>query len=63
MEEFYSVREVAQMLKLDETTILKWLRAGKLQGKKLGKQWRIARADLREFTAIEGAARKDAENA
>ncbi len=53
MDEYYTTREVAQMLKLDETTILKWLRAGKLRGKKLGKQWRISKDDFKEFTAIE----------
>ena len=53
MDEFYIVREVARLLKLDEVTILRWLRVGKLRGKKLGKQWRVSKDDLMAFTAIE----------
>lgn len=53
MDEFYIVREVARLLKLDEVTILRWLRAGKLRGKNPGKQWRISEDDFKELTAIE----------
>ena len=51
MLKLYTVREVAHILKLDEVTIERWLRQGKLPGKKLGKQLRIRKDDLDEFTS------------
>ena len=54
MEELYSARAVAQMLGLNERTILRWLRSGKIRGKKLGKQWWISRSDLNEFSRTAG---------
>lgn len=41
--------EVAEVLKLAEKTVKDWLRAGKLQGVKIGKVWRVRRVDLEAY--------------
>lgn len=43
---FLTVKEVSEMLKMNEVTILRYLRSGKLIGYKLGKDWRIEEKDL-----------------
>lgn len=44
-----TVEEVAQRLRYRPATIQSWLRQGKLRGKKIGKEWRIALADLQQW--------------
>jgi len=42
-----TVREVADLLRVDVVTVRRWLKAGKLKGFKLGwKSWRVWRKDL-----------------
>ncbi len=41
--------QVAGRLQIHERTVARWLRAGYLRGFKLGKEWRIAPADLSAF--------------
>ena len=43
---FLTVKEVSEMLKMNEVTILRYLRSGKLIGYKFGKDWRIEEKDL-----------------
>ncbi|WP_018085181.1 MEDS domain-containing protein [Desulfurispora thermophila] len=45
-EELFTVEEVAEILKTTPNTIYRWLRAGKLPGIKLGKEWRIKKETL-----------------
>ena len=45
-DEFLTIREVAQLLKLSEATIRKWCREGRLPALKLGKAYRIRRSDI-----------------
>lgn len=45
-DEFYSIYEVADLLKLHHNTIRRMIKAGKLPAKKYGKDWRIRKADL-----------------
>jgi excisionase family DNA binding protein len=45
-DEFYTVPEVAKMLKYKEDTIRRILRSGELQGFKLSGEWRIAGSTL-----------------
>lgn len=49
MEEklFYTVEEAAQMLGIAEFTVRKWLRDGKLAGKRVGRFWRINKESVR----------------
>ncbi len=41
--------QVAERLQIHERTVTRWLRDGYLRGFKLGKEWRIAPADLDSF--------------
>jgi excisionase family DNA binding protein len=46
-----TVEEVAQLLKVHENTVRIWLRSSQLAGIRLGREWRITRADLDRFLA------------
>lgn len=46
--------QVADQLQVNERTVTQWLRKGHLRGFKIGKEWRIASADLEAF--LEGSA-------
>ncbi len=46
MNDVLSVREVAQYLKLNEQTVYRLAREGKLPASKIGKQWRFSRRDI-----------------
>ena len=45
----YTVDEAADFLNLHVKTVRRYLREGRLKGKRIGKQYRIGRADLEEF--------------
>ncbi|WP_304944384.1 helix-turn-helix domain-containing protein [Vallitalea guaymasensis] len=46
---FYTVDQVAEMLKIHPKTVRKYVREGKLRGTKVGKQWRVTGHDLSLF--------------
>ena len=46
MDDLLTAREVQDILKLDRITIYRMLHDGRLQGKKVGQQWRFAREDV-----------------
>ena len=48
-EKFYNIKEVAKMLKVAYLTVYRWIQSGKLTAYKVGKQYRIERADLDNF--------------
>ena len=51
-DELLTVPEVAGMLKLNEQTVRKWLREGRLPGISLGSRqagWRVRRSDVERF--------------
>src|SRR5262245_48135675 len=50
MTYLYTPDQVAQLLNLHVRTIRRYLREGRLKGKRIGKEYRITRADLDEFT-------------
>jgi excisionase family DNA binding protein len=50
-EQLYSADEAAKILGLQVRTVRNYLREGRLPGVRIGKQYRIARADLEAFTA------------
>ena len=48
-EEYYSIDEVAKMLKVAYLTVYRWIQAEHLTALKAGKQYRIGKADLELF--------------
>ncbi len=49
-EKYYTVAEVARLLRIKEDTVRSWLRNGQLRGIKVGKRvWRISSASLQRF--------------
>lgn len=50
LDKFYSVDEIAEMLKIHPKTIQRYIREGKLKASKVGKSWRVSGHDLSTFT-------------
>lgn len=48
-EQFYSIEEVSEMLKVAYITVYRWVQSGKLISYKAGKQHRIKKEDLNIF--------------
>ena len=48
-EQYYSIEEVAKMLKVAYLTVYRWIQAKKLVALKAGKQYRITKKDLDTF--------------
>ena len=45
----YAVEEVAEMLSVGEPTIRRYLRQGRLKGKKLAKRWYVSEESLKDY--------------
>jgi excisionase family DNA binding protein len=60
-EDWYSVEQVAERLGLHVRTVRGYIRDGRLTAVRIGKQYRIARADLAAFTGRPPAPRPRAE--
>ncbi len=48
-DQYYSIEEVATMLKVAYLTVYRWVRAHKLSAIKVGKQYRISKEALDTF--------------
>lgn len=48
-EQYYTIEEVAKMLKVAYLTVYRWIQSDKLPTAKAGKQYRIKRGDLDQF--------------
>jgi excisionase family DNA binding protein len=48
-EQYLTVKEVADLLKVAENTVRGWVKSGELRAIDLGKGWRIAEMDLQFF--------------
>ncbi len=48
-DRYYSIEEVAKMLKVVYLTVYRWIQSGKLVAYKAGKQYRIKNKDLENF--------------
>ena len=48
-DEYYTIQEVADKLKVAYLTVYRWIQAGKLKAKKAGKQYRITKGELTHF--------------
>lgn len=46
---YYTVNEIAEKLKLEVTTIRKYIREGKLTAYKFGREFRVGEEELNEF--------------
>ena len=47
MERLYRVSEVARMLNVSNVAVRKWIKAGKLRAKRVGKLWIIPESELK----------------
>lgn len=48
-EQFYTIKEVAQHLKVSERTIHNWIKVGELNSYKVGRLTRISKEQLEEY--------------
>jgi excisionase family DNA binding protein len=46
---FLTIREAAEVLRLSERTVRKYVKSGEIRGKLIGNRWRFRRADLDAF--------------
>lgn len=51
-EQYYSIEEIAKMLKIAYLTVYRWIQANKLVAYKAGKQYRIKKSDLDLFIQL-----------
>ena len=47
--EYYTAKDVADMLKVNIMTIYRYIKAGRLQAHKIGKDFRIEKSELERF--------------
>lgn len=52
---YISVKECAVFLGVSTKSIRRWITAGKLPATKLGRDWRIAKSDLKALLAARGS--------
>ena len=62
-DQLYSAEEAAAILGLQVRTVRNYVRDGRLAGVRIGKQYRITRADLEAFTGAAGTGSEAAEPA
>lgn len=48
-DQYYSIEEVAKMLKVVYLTVYRWIQSNKLFAVKAGKQYRISQEELTKF--------------
>lgn len=48
-EQYYTIKEVAEILKVAYLTVYRWVKDGKIDAYKLGKEYRIKKVDLDNF--------------
>nr|WP_111299580.1 helix-turn-helix domain-containing protein [Paracoccus saliphilus] len=51
-DQYQTVKEVADRLKVAEATVRQWIKVGQLRAINIGKGWRIADTDLNEFLRL-----------
>lgn len=50
-DEFYTLEQVAELLELHVRTVRSYVREGRIKAVRIGKQYRVTRADLEAFTS------------
>lgn len=53
MEEYLTVNEVAELLRLSDKTVYRFAQRGELPAFKLGGSWRFRRADIETWVAAQ----------
>jgi len=48
-KEFYKAEELSELLQVNVMTIYRYIKAGKLQAYKIGKEYRIDRSEFKRF--------------
>jgi excisionase family DNA binding protein len=48
-DEYYTLKEIAKMLKVSYMTVFRWVKLGKLAANKVGKQHRVKKEVLESF--------------
>jgi len=51
-EQYYTIEEVAKILKVAYLTVYRWIQGGKLPSVKAGKQYRVKKNDLDTFLKV-----------
>ena len=49
MSDYLTIMEVAQLLRVGRVTTKQLLKSGELRGRRIGRMWRIHRADLEHY--------------
>lgn len=52
---YLTVKEVAELLRVCPKTVRRWIGAGEMPATRLGRDWRIARQDVRAIASARGA--------
>lgn len=52
LDQYQTVRDVADRLKVAEATVRHWIKLGQLRAIDIGKGWRIANTDLNAFLRL-----------
>lgn len=58
MSEIYTPDEIAEKIKVSEQTVRRYLRDGKLEGFKIGNNWRITEKNFLEFIDNQASSKK-----
>lgn len=48
--EVYTLKEIEDLLHVTRRTLYNWIKYGKLKAFRIGKEWRVTREALEEFT-------------
>jgi excisionase family DNA binding protein len=48
--EVYTLKEIEDLLHVTRRTLYNWIKSGKLKAFRIGKEWRVTREALQEFT-------------
>ncbi|UWD49758.1 helix-turn-helix domain-containing protein [Clostridioides difficile] len=61
-EKFYTIDQVANILEMHHKTIRKFIKDGKLEANKIGKQWRVSQEDLNSFMDVKSENKDKGDN-
>ena len=48
--EVYTLKEIEELLMVTRRTLYNWIKSGKLQAFRIGKEWRVTKEALEKFT-------------